>query len=151
MSQNLHFNQKGYLYPIDIFTIEYDNFKETYVFNDRRKNLFTEFDTFLTEIKQFLLEPFFIWINGSYVTQKMNPNDIDCVIFLENSIFNFHESNLNLIKYKYKSLKIDSYFVKLGMEFTEYDKIEWRETFHKIRDSKEKKGFIQIDINNEKK
>ena len=151
MSQNLQFNQKGYLHPIDIFTIEYDYFKEIYVFNDKRKNLLAEFDSFLVEIKQLLLEPFFIWVNGSFVTQKVNPNDIDCVIFLEHSIFNLYEKDLNSIKYKYKSLKIDSYFVKLGLEFTEYDKIEWRETFHKIRDSKEKKGFIQIDIYNEKK
>ena len=150
MSQNLEFNSKGYLNPNDIFTIEYDYFKETFVFNDRRKNLISEFDNFLSEIKQFPLGIFFIWINGSYITKKMLPNDIECVIFLESAAFNIHEKELNIMKYKYKSLKIDSYFVKLGLEFSEFDKMEWRDTFHKIRDSKEKKGFIQIEFNNEK-
>ena len=79
------FNEKGLLNPgffeyklNEIQTIFVDEFKES----QTRKRNFNGFYSWLSELLNICI-PNEIWIDGSFVTNKTNPNDIDIVAFLE--------------------------------------------------------------------
>ncbi|MCU0349195.1 MAG: hypothetical protein MUC59_19810, partial [Saprospiraceae bacterium] len=99
------------------------------------------------------------WINGSYTTQKENPNDIDVVYFLEHSLAQKHEISL-LERFSYPESLIfygvDAYLVRLFPENhqhhfrTKSDKMYWLSKFTRTRKNSRgtfhKKGFLEINI-----
>ena len=55
---------------------------------DDRRRLFDEYLNYIIFLKQFELGNFFQWIDGSFVSTKSKPNDIDIVTFID---FKIHE------------------------------------------------------------
>lgn len=102
---------------------------------------------------------FYQWIDGSFVSTKNNPNDIDIVTFLDYRIYEIQSQALRRISgYQlYKEKQLDSYIVKLyPIEHVHYesitksDTLEWLHLFSKTKlqrnGSKYPKGIIQIDF-----
>ena len=48
-----------------------------------------------------LAEPYEFWIDGSYATSKVNPNDADIVIFLQYNDYVNHYNRLEILQRKY--------------------------------------------------
>ncbi len=101
---------------------------------------------------------FYQWIDGSFVTDKMNPNDIDIVTFIEADLFVKNEKKLiHLIAPESKLLyKVDAAFVgvyplnhKLRI-VTDWDITFWKDFYGNTRpDTHQKqmpKGFIQLNF-----
>ena len=107
---SLKFNSRGYLAKTD--KISFVEFKNVFVKNMpfyKRPLIFIEFNDFLIEISKILeQESFEIWIDGSFVTDEIEPKDIDFVIFLENISNNLIDKIYNLMKGFYY---LDVYFV----------------------------------------
>lgn len=77
------FLDNGYLTPgIHSYTIS--NFEKQFIdhfpSSRTRKKLYINFKKWLRKVSK-IQTPRFIWLDGSYITEKSNPNDIDLVIF----------------------------------------------------------------------
>ncbi|MCS6796241.1 MAG: hypothetical protein NZ516_09810, partial [Raineya sp.] len=127
----LQFNAQGYLEPFEAIATELTTAKEFFTWNEHRKNLWQNFEAFTTELQNILQTNFTIWLNGSFVTQKEIPNDLDLVSFIDYRKYDRIVLDLLEIKQKYRPQKIDSYFVPNYPEkhkksyLTELDKKDW--------------------------
>lgn len=155
MNKTLTFDKNGHLIPHDIIEIELPTLKTYFV--DAFPNLTTRkrlFENYLHYIYRFQDEvfPFFEqWINGSFVTQKENPKDIDLVTFLDYQVYEKRGDNV-LDKFWTFSLEeqgIDSYIVKefpkthlFHKEYQSFQKI-WNERY-KMGRHDIPKGFLKI-------
>lgn len=81
----MEFNDEGLIKPgihecsvNDLYEIFVNNFKTS----QRREIIFKSLMNFLKQlISHYNLQE--VWIDGSYVTNKINPNDVDIVLFFE--------------------------------------------------------------------
>lgn len=158
----ISFDVKGNLTPyhsIEVsFTVFYKTFVDNFSSSTSRHRIFQVFEKFILQFQEEMLKEFVIWIDGSFVTKKENPNDIDLLVFLD---FDFYKKNeKKLSEYKtlsfWKETGLDLYFLIEYPEdnknkfISDIDKIYWLNQFSKTSpDSKGKqfsKGFIQIKI-----
>lgn len=128
MGIGLEFNELGY-YQAGIHKLTLDEFKNNFVnpFGEStsRKRIYENFlDFFFSEY----ITPFHsvisrVWIDGSFTTSKLNPNDIDWIIFLKfknDEEFNLTNQFMKLYK---KSLKAFAYNYDCDL-YIIYDKDE---------------------------
>ena len=109
----IEFNENGLL-PAGILNYTYDDFLTQFLENfpesNTRLNILKDFRTLIRAVSQISL-PEYIWVDGSFVTSKQNPNDIDFCYFLDyknltddifnniTSIFNENRGNLKCDPY----------------------------------------------------
>jgi hypothetical protein len=156
----LEFDEKGNLIPYSHIEISYkifvENFVESFSLDSTRHQILANFERFLEEFRSKIYPHFNIWINGSFVTQKVSPNDIDFLIFIKYDWFEINESSLSnfktTIKQDYKDL--DVYFLIEYPQnhkhriFTDTDVFYWKDWFSKTRKNHSgksfQKGFIEL-------
>lgn len=88
---NLSFDKEGFLYPYesiksDIETIEryfVDDFQES----STRRSLFNNYLKYIHDFQNRVSKHFYQWMNGSFISQKQHPNDIDFVTFFDYQIY----------------------------------------------------------------
>lgn len=104
------FNQFGNLIPSNTpILCTFDNLFESFAWNEYRRLLLVELQSFISDVKDLLSADTKIWVNGSFVTNKILPNDIDLVLFVKTSVY---QENYNLFKQvRTKYSNIDAYFV----------------------------------------
>jgi hypothetical protein len=151
----MEFDENGYLKPYKVTEIDIITFEKIFVWNDDRKNLFDEYLNYIIFLKEFELGNFFQWIDGSFVSKKVKPNDIDIVTFIEYEKYDFYFKEIAKLQKQFKGL--DAYFVKVFPEnhpsefIYKLDKTEWgfQFSFSRINSKtgkSSKKGFIQINF-----
>ena len=159
----MEFDELGYLSPYKVIETNLEIFENIFVSNfqnsDIRKKLFQNYLLYIHDFKNQISENFYQWIDGSFVTSKLNPNDIDIVTFLNAE--NYEKNSLKLIDFQGSKLKLeqklDCYFVKeypFGHKnyeiITHYDSVEWFHLFSKSRVQRDgkrhSKGIIQINF-----
>ena len=155
MSKKLIFNEHGHLIPNDIIEIDLSTFKTNFVDNfpnsTTRKQLFENYLRYIYRFQDEVFPFFEQWINGSFVTQKENPNDIDLVTFLDYQVYEKRGDKIldRFWSFSLEEQGIDSYIVKefpqnhpFYDEYIGFQKI-WHERYimgkHDIP-----KGFIKI-------
>jgi hypothetical protein len=161
-SDSIKFNSRGYITPVDAVETDIETFEQVFVFNAHRKLIFNEYLKFLTALNNLELGSFFQWVNGSFTTQKITPNDIDVVTFVNFTHYENVEKILREIRLDFRSRKlIDCYFVVIYPEnhpnFSDYraDKLQFFHDFtHDVKREKKlnmklPKGLISINFNNE--
>jgi len=155
MQTKLKFNKQGLLIPADIIEVELSTFKACFVDafpnSKTRKRLFENYLRYIYRFQDEVFPIFEQWINGSFVTKKENPNDIDLVTFLDFKAYDLRGDKI-LDKFWTFSLEeqgIDSYIVKefpkkhpFYKEYLEFQKI-WHERYLLGR-QEIPKGFIKI-------
>jgi hypothetical protein len=123
---------------------------------EHRKQLLDNFLLFNKELKAILKSPFFQWIDGSFVTNKELPNDLDVVTFVDYEVLQHFEYEMIWMKAKAKiDWNIDnntSHFCSSNhFQFEKYLKTRemWQRLYGTTRsndqDIKYPKGFIQIN------
>ncbi len=131
---DLPYGSNGYLiqgiYKIDINTF-IEKFVDSYPNSNTREKIFAGYCDYCKFLSSFN----FVkrqWINGSYITKKIDPNDIDIVFFVDSRAFNSNESLISYIKtletdYDYVCTKYscDTHFV------TEYPEDDIRYLMYK--------------------
>ncbi len=88
---NLEFNEIGNLKPYkyeltfnEAKTFFVDGFQES----ETRQRNWNGFCSFLDSLINLGLTDAEVWVDGSFVTNKLNPNDIDCVIYVKPIVIN---------------------------------------------------------------
>lgn len=144
----LTFDSNGYLKPYKPIETDLTVFEQTFATNAVRKLIFEQYKLYLVDVQKILPDGgFFQWIDGSYITKKPMPFDIDLVTFVPFNIYNENVKKLQALKWKYD--KIDGYFVRmfpaehrLAFETT-LQKHQWLDVYGTDR-LERPKGFIQI-------
>lgn len=81
----MNFNDNGVIEPgIHEFDMQhfYDVFVQQFTTSERRKEIFKSFIEFIRELaNNYAIQE--VWIDGSFVTEKVNPNDIDIILFFD--------------------------------------------------------------------
>lgn len=143
----MEFDNNGHLFLYGIITHSISEFDLNFGYNSIRQSLLNEFFVQMDKLKIILNDEFTVWINGSFVTQKVNPNDIDIVVFLNYKHLGSKE--ILLSSFKEKQEYVDLYYVKVfpenheNFELAQFDYLHWFHFFTNTRKNK-KKGFIQL-------
>ncbi len=150
----MEFDSQGNLFPYQIIETDINTFEQIFVanFNESKSRayLFEEMKSFLEELKRIIENPFYIWIDGSFVSQKLRPKDIDVLIYVERTILNQVEAYLYQLKQRFRP-NIDSYFIEVLPRthpkyfLFEMNQTDWLFTFSTSR-SFQNKGIIQINF-----
>jgi len=159
----LIFDQRGNLQPYDKIKLTLEEFKfffvERFSENSRRNLIFESYQKFLIDFSENVSNNFVQWINGSFVTSKEFPNDIDFVTFVNHEVFEAKEKlihehfRLEGAKNKYG---VDAYTVRQYPEdhskymLYQSDWVYWFNWFRQTKKNRAKKkfpkGFIEIDF-----
>lgn len=82
----LDFDELGHLLPYQISELTLSEFEAFFVKGlsdqNHRRGLFEQYLVFVEKLKQSFQVPFFQWIDGSFITRKEFPGDLDVVTFL---------------------------------------------------------------------
>ncbi|MFN3848200.1 MAG: DUF6932 family protein [Spirosomataceae bacterium] len=149
----LEFDEFGFLKPYDVIKISKEELSNNFVWNQKRTSLYQEFLHFLGEISKLQLKDTYFWINGSFVTKKEDPNDIDIVVFIGAEQNEKFQKELRNLRNEFKLL--DLYFVRIYPEnhplryIYEMDKDEWIFQFSFTRKNiktgrRYPKGFLEL-------
>lgn len=124
------FDENGNLPPA-CYDVTLNEIKKHFVDNfPDSKTRKSRFDCFVKFYKKLLINVkscVQIWINGSFVQNKLNPNDIDFVILLDND------------KFKYNSF--EGFYLKNEFEF----KTLLRDEFTLLKEENNLKGIYESD------
>lgn len=160
----LIFDQRGNLQPYEKIKLNLDEFEAFFVDNfpdnDQRKQIFDNYLKFVNDFSAKISSNFIQWINGSFVTAKEHPNDIDFVTIISYEIF---ESKEKLIHENFrlegarKNYGVDAYTIRqYPKEHKKYmlyhsDWVYWYNWFSQTKKNRAKKkyskGFIEIEFN----
>ncbi len=156
----LSFDSKGYLKPIGLVPSTVKEMREALVDSidsEVRREHFQKYLKYSADLKKLLGgKPLTQWINGSFVTRKLNPKDIDFVTFIDHAQIKKLGHKLDSFRAggSWENYGVDAYIIEVypinskHFKFTEYDLIEWREQFTVTRRNRKgekfTKGFLEI-------
>ena len=163
---DLSFDIRGNLQPGGENVVSFESMQpllvEPYSIATTRKKLYEGLVRYNDALTQVLdCQPYEQWIDGSFVTNKVNPRDIDTVSFLDFRLVEAAEQELqrftaSIAREKYG---VDGYIVKRYPEEhphyarTNSDMAYWRYWFSTTRPDHRKKrydkGFIKLNFNYE--
>lgn len=156
----LTFNKSGLLVPDNKI---YSSLNElelifvTGILSSNRKELFDKFVAYNTELKNKCgLVELHQWVDGSFVTKKRNPGDIDLITFISSEKLKQIGNKIDDFKFPDSDSKygVDAYIVEVYSDLhrhkfrTDSDKTYWKDRFTKTRrnraGNKFSKGFLEI-------
>lgn len=157
------FDERGNLQPYQVIETSFEIFEHTFVNNfpesSTRTDLLVNFKDLCASLRHSLSNGFVVWIDGSFVTQKLNPNDIDLVFFINSTDYQPNEESLRkLINREFcRTQKLDCYFVQVYpsnhpnyLIETDSDIKEWLSLFTRTRihrnGKKYPKGVVQLSF-----
>jgi hypothetical protein len=158
------FDIHGNLYPPQIIPLSWAEFHQFFVLDFEnsmtRQKLVANFIEYLQTFQQQIVDDFTVWIDGSFISNKLNPNDIDAVFHIDYKIC---ETKQSLLEYKFfnpdikYSKDLDVYYLKNYPKqhkrhfLTHLDELYWQDVYgHTRKDVYSKqysKGFITIQFN----
>jgi hypothetical protein len=154
----IEFDENGFLKPYslietDLATIE-KLFVEGMPLSSTRKAIFESYLSYIKELRMIIPTGFIQWIDGSFTTKKVNPNDIDVVTFVDFEVYNANEKQIDELRRTRQTTNriIDGYFVKVYPEnhknrnWFDNDSMQWLFTFNQVKNSKLSKGFLKINF-----
>ncbi|MDZ4681440.1 MAG: hypothetical protein SH848_20655 [Saprospiraceae bacterium] len=124
-----------------------------------RKDLFDNYQNYLADLNEILSYRFFQWIDGSFITTKRNPKDIDLVSFVDHQDY---EKSKKILENRFspqnvrETYKVDAYIApRYPEDHRKYaiyhsDSLYWRNLFGKTRVNRAKrqfeKGIVQLNF-----
>ena len=160
---DLKYDLRGNLQPFGKNELSLSLFKALFVdahaSDSTRHTIFNNFNTYTCEMKKTLQCPLKIWIDGSFVTKKTNPKDIDIVTLLPYIQIEKHQKILEdkfLNRQLLKMIRVDAYIIRIYPENhqthykTSADLIYWEHWFSKSRKNRAgkrfAKGYVELKL-----
>jgi len=113
MTNKITFDAKGNPLPYEVIKLNGSEFKQIFVddFKDSstREKIFAGHQNYNKNMLNLIKSNYFQIADGSFTTNKQNPNDIDIVSFLSHISVNEHGSGLT--EFQTKNGSKDNYFV----------------------------------------
>jgi hypothetical protein len=158
--QMIIFNNRGHLIPNTNIKSSLGELEEEFVHkfnNTKRSELYTKYLHYSTGLKKLLDNADLIqWIDGSFVTKKAEPRDIDLITFIDDGKADLLGADIEQFKYplSLEIFGVDAYLVKVyKRESKKYplyigDQMYWMDKFDKTyrnrSGQKLPKGFLEI-------
>ena len=145
------FDENGYLQPYEPIKMTWVDFEQNFVFNAHRQDIFNQYQYFLSILKRMPIGTFHQWINGSFISRKALPKDIDLVSFVDSNFYRRFEGKLIDLQQEFKNYQIDAYFEPvfptnhLLNAATRYNTADWKHLYGHDRQTR-RKGFIQLNF-----
>jgi hypothetical protein len=145
------FDENGYLKPYKVITTDIDEFKEVFLFNEHRSRIFQSYVELVEAIQNFSCQQFYQWLDGSFVSKKPFPNDLDLVNFIDYQTYRKFESRIRVLESDFRWKRIDAYTIPIYPDtdfkqyITIYGKNEKQELYSSDRLGRPK-GFIQLNF-----
>ncbi|HFA48515.1 MAG TPA: hypothetical protein ENJ95_05785 [Bacteroidetes bacterium] len=150
----ISFDINGNLFPYDVIEQEWKEFMywftETIEDKRHRTRLLKKYEAYVHEVKKNFGAGFHQWVDGSFITQKKKPGDIDVVTFLPYDLMVkkaiFVEKMRKTSKLKYN---IDGFFAPTAkwnhryFESCQREEKRWRDLFGTSRKGYPK-GIIKL-------
>ncbi len=155
----LNYDENGFLTPYDVIPADLKLLENEFVVkfaNESRQRLFDKMAKYLIELKTLIGEDLVVWVNGSFVTQKLNPNDIDVVVFVSWRKAEQFSKELKNFSYPLAlgNYGVDGYLVRVYEPghpkhvLTHSDRLHWLHDFGRTQPARNakaaKKGFLEI-------
>lgn len=141
------FDEHGYLTPDEAHQVSnFQTLTALFGFNEHREEMLKSLLAFQDRLYALTGSSYVQWIDGSFISKKERPNDIDVVTFLPDDVYIREEKELRLLRKAFK--QIDAYFVRdysMGHPkqfITAFDRTEWLHLFTTDR-NRRPKGFIE--------
>jgi hypothetical protein len=157
----LTFNSSGLLVPDGKIISTLTELEKEFVKNlpsDQRREIFKCYRKYCEELKEICkTDSLLQWINGSFVTKKDKPGDIDIVTFLDSETIKSLGNDLDNFKSPYSETvyNVDAYILETypqshkNIFFYQSDFAYWYDNFTKTRRTRGNrlaKGFLEITI-----
>ena len=158
--QNLIFDEHGYLVPSEKITIDLATLEQVFVKDfpnsTTRKDLFDNYLRYIDAFAKEITPHFTQWINGSFVTKKEDPKDIDFVTFIDVDLYDKKELIIDkFLSFSLEEKGLDAYILqihpintKLYENYTLPNIELWHKRFSSTKKDKNAiafpKGFIEI-------
>ncbi len=150
----MQFDDNGYLVPATVLPSSLAALESVFCFTAQRNALYANLVDLLATIQALVSGEVEVWVNGSFISKKLIPNDIDIVFFIDYQAFELLEKQfVQYSGFTYKQRTgLDCYFVRTyptthPYHFRyEFDRIEYLHLFSKTR-RKQPKGFVSINLN----
>lgn len=145
----LMFDERGYLLPYECIPVNRQTVSHYFGRQTlRREQLWQQVESFLRVIRQQQIDVLAVWINGSFVSQANEPNDVDVIIYLSKE---FSERNqVRLSKLSDAFINLDVKWVPLfnrqddlSKAIDTLEEMKWFLLFSSSR-SGHQKGFLSI-------
>lgn len=165
MKKNLQFDTNGVLMPPQAIQTTLPEVESFFVRNFplsfTRKKLFANYLAYIEKFSTRISPNFVQWVNGSFVTAKRNPNDIDFVTFLDYRIFEQKQTLLTpFYAYSLETKGLDAYICELYPKnhalynrLTLYHQKEWLRRFSRTKPdafaAQVPKGFLKLSFTDE--
>ena len=141
---NLRFDKFGYLQPQYEISVEWQLLKTGFVdmfpASSSRSKLFEAYEAFSSDLLLLSGESeLHQYIDGSFISRKLEPNDMDVVNFIPNLVMEQHEIELATLKANYYAQGVDSYYLVVYPEdhprapWTVSDRTRWQHLFGHVR------------------
>lgn len=160
---DLIFDNNGNLKPYKITEVSMNTFRhifvDSYSLESKRHELFLFYQEYLEGLSKILKRSFYQWVDGSFITTKYNPRDIDIITIID---YRDYKANKEILMKEFASFegrrkyKVDAYIVVDYPEnhknyiFTKSDLLFWRNLFGKTRVNRAnkqfEKGFIRLNF-----
>jgi len=151
------FDKNGYLTPYDIVSSDLETLEEYFVKafpgSETREPLFQNYVQYVNDLKNHITPQFTQWIDGSFITRKLNPKDIDLVTFIDARVFQEKEQLLeDYWSFSLEDKGLDAYLLAhyegdatANRTITEIYQEEWRKRFILDRFGNAK-GFLELQF-----
>ncbi len=153
----MDFDAFGHLTPYAVLETSLDEFEAVFVtgFPESltRKRIFERYTAYAEELRGIVGGGFTQWVDGNFVTRKVNPGDVDVVTLLDAQRFFANIRAFETFERKWHKVGdlTDGYFLPVypighRLRFqTEFDFMDWRDRFG--QDLKQrKKGIVQLSF-----
>ena len=159
---NFHFDIRGYLQPEGIVEMNLEEFEDTFVNqfdeSETRYALMSSYKLYNQDLMNLIGTDFVQWVNGSFVSNKDHPRDIDLVTFIGWQTYSQYEKEIDR---RFSKWNVGEFYPNLdAYTIWEYptdhkfhqtflaDQAYWYEWFSTSRYNRAKnrfsKGFISI-------
>ncbi len=159
---DFHFDIRGHLQPEGLIAVTPEEFEEVFVnqFVDSisRKPIFDNYCRYVKDLREVIGGGFVQWVDGSFVSNKEDPRDIDFITFVNWQAYAQHEQEIDR---QFSKWAVGNFYENLdayticeypeGHQFYQTfraDRAYWYEWFSNSRFNRLKKrfskGFIQI-------
>lgn len=158
------FDLRGNLKPYTKIEMGLVEFERRFVLNikesENRKLIFEEYSKYVFDLAELIGKPVIQWVDGSFLSKKINPRDIDVLTFIENDLYSQHQAKIDerFGKWHVKNFyeNVDAYTIRTYPEehkkfpVFQFERSYWTEMFSHTRvnraNKRFQKGFIEIKI-----
>jgi hypothetical protein len=156
-NQDFVFDDAGYLTPYVAIPATFDEMRREFVdafpTSTTRHYLFNAYSQYNERLRALMPDGFRQWVNGSFISQKSNPRDIDLVTFVDHQLYDRQERTFDELRKLrlHRDAPVDGYFVRVFPEehrlYTHYeiDCVDWLHHFgYTASRPRRSKGFLEL-------